>query len=409
MSKNLLLQALRNNAKTGDMFTTNATFTAYKTGFPALDYAMGFNVNVYDDSGNVKTTYPSIGITCGSIVTIVGKTHVGKTTLATQLASSIVRPFDNGFVLHFDLEGGTNMTRISTLSRFTPQELKDGKYIVRQLGVSIEEIKKTIAELYRTKTANPDDYKYDTGEVDEFGEKVYAYVPTVIIIDSVASMTSYINENTKDGQAEMDTISSQTDSSRFAGLMTRFLKEIMQMLKAANIILILINHIKDKISMGVPQPAEMRGLKQNETLPAGKALQYYTNTMIRLTSIGSEHYDVENNGFDGFGVAATFIKNRSNSDGVSVPLVFDKVHGYDSIRSSVNYAKQIGLLGGNINGYYFGDRKDMKFPGRTIHEAFNQNKELYKVMYDTIIPVLHSKLSTVSPEEILVDDEELNY
>ena len=54
MSKNLLLQALRNNAKTGDMFTTNATFTAYKTGFPALDYAMGFNVNVYDDSGQGK-------------------------------------------------------------------------------------------------------------------------------------------------------------------------------------------------------------------------------------------------------------------------------------------------------------------------------------------------------------------
>ena len=170
MSKNLLLQALRNNAKTGDMFTTNANFTEYKTGLTELDYAMGFNVNVYDENGKVKNTYPSIGITCGSIVTIVGKTHVGKTTLATQLASSIVRPFDNGFVLHFDLEGGTNMTRISTLSRFTPQELKDGKYIVRQLGVSIEEIKKTIAELYRTKTCDPEQYKYDTGEVDEFGE-----------------------------------------------------------------------------------------------------------------------------------------------------------------------------------------------------------------------------------------------
>ena len=409
MGKNILLEALRSNAKIGNMFTTNSTFTAYRTGFPALDYSMGFNVNVFDADGNVKEVYPSIGVTCGSIVTIIGKTHVGKTTFATQIGSSIVRPFDNGFVIHFDLEGGTNMTRISALSRFTPEELRNGKYIVRQLGVSIEEIKKTIAELYRTKTANPDQFKYDTGEVDEFGDKVYVYVPTVIIIDSVASMSSFINENTKDGQAEMDSISSQTDSSRFAGLMTRFLKEIMQMLKAANIILIMINHIKDKISLGVPQPAEMRGLKQNETLPAGKALQYYTNTMIRLTSIGSEKYEVATNGFDGFGVSAYFVKNRSNTDGVSVPLVFDKVHGYDSIRSSINYAKEIGMLGGNINGYYFGDRKDLKFPGRNVHEAFTQNKELYRVMYDTIIPALKAKLSTVSPSEIIVDKEELDY
>ena len=85
------------------------------------------------------------------------------------------------------------------------------------------------------------------------------------------------------------------------------------------------------------------------------------------------------------------------------------MHGYDSIRSSINYAKEIGMLGGNINGYYFGDRKDLKFPGRNVHEAFTQNKELYRVMYDTIIPALKAKLSTVSPSEIIVDKEELDY
>ena len=37
MGKNILLEALRSNAKIGNMFTTNSTFTAYRTGFPALD------------------------------------------------------------------------------------------------------------------------------------------------------------------------------------------------------------------------------------------------------------------------------------------------------------------------------------------------------------------------------------
>ena len=45
--KNYLLEALRANDKTGYLFETNSTFVAYKTGFPVLDYSMGFLVNVF--------------------------------------------------------------------------------------------------------------------------------------------------------------------------------------------------------------------------------------------------------------------------------------------------------------------------------------------------------------------------
>lgn len=405
---NILLEALRANDKTGHLFETNSTFVAYKTGFPVLDYAMGFTVNVFNKEGKLEKQYPAIGISIGSIVTVIGTSHVGKSTVVTQIAANIVRPFKTSYVLHYDLEYGNNMTRISNITKFTPNELED-KYIFRQAGSSIEEIKLSIAKIYSEKTNNPDLYMYDTGLVDEFGKPIRAYEPTCIIIDSVPSMTTYINENTKDGQKALEEISTQTDKMRLTAEIGRFLVESMQMMKSANIIMFLINHIKEKPGMGMPQAPELRYLRQNETLPAGKALQYYSSTMIRLTGIGAEKYTTEEHGFDGFGVTAQFIKNRSNVNGTIVPLVFDKERGYDSIRSSVMFAKDVGLLGGNKNGYYFINNKDMKFKFNNIHREFNENRELYKVMYGHIVPVLENYLSSVKPEEMSVNDEEMDY
>lgn len=409
MSKNLLIDALQSDSKTGYLFHTSSTYSAYKTGFPILDYAMGFNVNVFNKEGKLDYTYPALGITAGSIVTIIGKTHVGKTTLAIQIASNIVRPYPNGTVMHFDLEGGTNLTRISTISRFTPNEMEDGKYILKQTGVSMEEIKVTLSKIYMHKTSNPDIFKHDTGKVDELGNPIMAYEPTCIIIDSVASLTNYINENTKDGVKTLEEISTQTDRMRLTGEIGRFLLESLQMCKAANIILLLINHVKDKPPMGTPQAPEIRGLKQNETMPAGKALQYYTNTLIRLTSIGAEKYVMEEHGFNGFGVQASFIKNRSNVDGSTVHLVYDKQAGYDSVRSSVMYAKDEGVLGGNKNGYYFLDDKDTKFKFIDIHEEFKNNRSLYKIMYKHIVPILEKCLTTINVDEYSIPEEEFDY
>lgn len=408
MSSNPLLDALRANDKTGYLFETNSTFVAYKTGFPALDYKMGFNVNVFGPDGKLDEVYPAIGITTGSIVTIIGNTHTGKTSLAIAIASNIVRNFKSGTVIHYDLEGGTNMTRISTLSKFSPSQLED-KYILRQSGASIEEIKLSIAKLYKEKVENKDLYMYDTGKLDEFGKPIRTYEPTCIIIDSVPSLSTYINENTKDGQKTLEEVTSQTDRMRITAEIGRFLTGSMQMMKSTNIILFMINHIKVKPSMGVPQAPEIRGMKQDETMPAGKALQYYSNTMIRLTSIGSEKYTVEEHGFNGFGVNALFIKNRSNVDGAIVPLVFDKGRGYDSLLSSIMLAKELGVLGGNRNGYYFINNKDMKFRFDSARDEFAANRELYKIMYAHITPILEQSLSSYKPEELVVCSEEMDY
>ena len=72
-------------------------------------------------------------------------------------------------------------------------------------------------------------------------------------------------------------------------------------------------------------------------------------------------------------------------------------------------AKSYDKLGGNKNGYYFIDNKENKFRFDNIKEEFRNNKELYKIMFDTIIPELEKNLSSIKPEEIYVDEEEMNY
>ena len=114
-------------------------------------------------------------------------------------------------------------------------------------------------------------------------------------------------------------------------------------------------------------------------------------------------------GFDGFGDKLLIVKSRTNQAGQVVNLVYDKVKGMDSLRSSVEFAKSLGYLNGNKNAYYLGDNKDIKFTKKNMHEDFKENTDLYKTLYGYIVPELESRLSTITPEEMEVVDEELNY
>ena len=64
----------------------------------------------------------------------------------------------------------------------------------------------------------------------------------------------------------------------------------------------------------------------------------------------------------------------------------------DSLRSSVSFAKDMGFIGGNRNGYYINGDKENKFTLRNMHEEFKLNRDLYKSLYGAIIPVLETRL-----------------
>lgn len=410
MAKLFLIDALRKNNPKSNLFNSDSYVVSYKTGFPTLDYFLGYRVSVYNENNEIIDTYPSIGIEDGCFVTLIGKPSTGKTTVGVQIAANIVRDFENGSVLHFDLEQAQNYSRIITLTRFKMTDIRDGKYILKQNRQSIDEIKSAIVQIWKEKISHPEEYMYHSGKKNEFNEDIKLFQPTVVIIDSIPMLSVRLNENDKKEMAKLEDLSSQTDQMRQAGEISRFYRDIAPLCKEANIIVISINQIKDKPQVGIVHtPSDIFYLGQNESLPGGRAPQFLANYLIKIVAIGSEKYTKTDDGFDGYGSNFQIIKSRTNQAGQIVPMVYDKMKGFDSLRTSLQFAKEHGIITGNKNGMYFLGDKDNKWIPANVHEDFKDNRDLYKTLYDSIVPLLEEKLSAVSPEELNIPDEEFNY
>lgn len=256
---NPLLNRLRSKDKKG-LFKSSQTAVSYKTGFLPFDYRNGYAVEVRDMDENLIETYNSLGIVGGTFVTIVGKSATAKTTFAIQMASAIVRQFESGVVHHFDLEQALNYTRIKNVTGWSQQELRD-KYLLKQEDNYINDIFDVIIEYATAKEECPDEFKYDSGLKDEFGDPIRLYVPTVVIIDSIPTLAS------KDkGKMELE---GSTYANRAAKDIAQLYKRLMPIIKKYNIIVIAINHINTKIEinpMMKTQPQVMY-MKMDESLP----------------------------------------------------------------------------------------------------------------------------------------------
>ncbi len=131
--------------------------------------------------------------------------------------------------------------------------------------------------------------------------------------------------------------------------------------------------------------------------------------MLKFIAVGSAKYELEDDGFDGFGVKVMIIKSRGNQAGRFVNLIYDKVRGIDPIRSSIAFAKELGLTGGNKNSFYFNSHKEEKFSLKNVNQEFRERRHLFKIMFDNIRPVLESKLSMLTPDELEPVDEAMDY
>ena len=103
--KNLLIDELRSEQdKKEDLFSINSAIDTYKTGIAPLDYALGYIVKVYNQDNTVEEEYNALGISGGCNIMWIGKSSTAKTSSALLIAANIVRPYQNGTIIHFDLE-----------------------------------------------------------------------------------------------------------------------------------------------------------------------------------------------------------------------------------------------------------------------------------------------------------------
>ena len=371
---------------------------AYPTGFLTFDYMNGTVVHVKSD--DMQFTYNSVGIVDGSMVTVIGRSSSGKTTWAVQTAGNIVRPFKSSCIWMDSVEGGIVDVRAQQLLRIYGEDFKS-KFISRNTGVSAENFYERVKALYDLKMECADEITYDTGALTTTGEKIYKMEPSVYILDSLAMLTP-------EKYTEEDELSGQMSVTATAKLNTMIFKKIIPMLKSANIILFVINHITEQVDLTPFSHAQgqLSYLKPGERLGGGRAVIYVTNLLVRLDDHSKLKAD-EGLGIDGTLVDFTLLKSRTAATGQKTTLVFNYKTGFDPELSLFYFLKTRKAINGAGVGMYFGDRNDLKFSQKQFKNKLRENPEFKKVFIDTVLQELQQTIYDPGCQEVTEDTFDL--
>lgn len=375
-----MLERLRAKDKKG-IFTASQTSISYPTGFLPFDYKNGYTVDVMNDDEQVLETYASTGLRGGTFITVIGKTGTAKTTFIIQAAFSMVRNFDNAFIVYYDLEQVLSYTRVKKITGASQVELKE-RFILKQNQNYIEDIFDSIVAIAKEKEENKKDYTYDTGLKDEFGDPIKTFVPTVVVLDSIPTLSSKDTSDAMEGS---------TLGNRNAKIIAQFYKRLMPIIKQYNITVMAINHINAKIEINPfakSQPQVMY-LKMDESVPGGNAPLYYANNLIKFVS--STKFTKDKDGFDGFLLRMDLLKSRTNKAGQSAELIYTQEYGFDPMRTLYHLAESNGLIEGRNPYRYVKGFPEIKFDSRDFAKAI-KNDNLKNALLSSTQSVLRGYL-----------------
>lgn len=370
---------------TKGQYTSNTGTITYSTGFQNLDYLNAYWVHVNGNNKNYK--YLLKGIPDGKTIEIIGRSHTGKTSLAIQIAANIIRPFKNSNIFHWDCEGGTNDMRYEILTGFNGEELKEKyRYKDASNGVTLESFYTEFKTIHDIKLENKEEYSYDTGYDNIYGERIYKLIPTVGILDSIPQL---LPENV----LQDDNLGSNMLGATTAKRMSDLLKRVVNMGMEANIILISINHIMDDVQTGVfAKKPKISGLKMGEKIPGGTINGYLANTLIRVDD-GPKLKADEAFGIDGFIGSFQTIKSRSNGSLKTTPAVFNKDYGWSNVLSLLQLLKINDKIHGAGSYQYIGNLDSIKFSQKTFIEKLSKYPQLQIALAQEAFPILESYVS----------------
>lgn len=352
---------------------------AYATGFLAFDFLNGTVIHVKTPEKKFK--YNSIGIVDGSITMVIGRSGCGKTTWLVQTAGNIMRRFPKACTWHDDIEGGIVEARRERLTHLFGQDLKD-RYISRNAGVNTENIYERIKIIHDLKLENREEYEYDTGLFTSRGEKIYKLQPSIYILDSLAMLTP-------DKYTDEDELSGQMSTTAAAKANAQLFRRVVPLLKSANIMLFVVNHITQSIDINpmMKKKAKLSYLKQDESLPGGNTPIYLSNLLIRFDD-NTKLKDTEGLGIAGNIVDLTLLKSRTSNVGKSIPLIFDHKRGFDAELSLLQLLKDMKMINGAGAYLYFKDRSDMKFSQKQFKDKLVENEDFRKVFMEVSLEAL---------------------
>lgn len=314
------------------------------TGFDVIDYLNG-NVTTTNDG---KKKY-NVGIDAGKIVTIIGKTGVGKSTLALQIASNIIRKYDQSSLFVLDFEQSNSKDRIRSITGMSEEEF-DQKVSIKKIAISTETVLEMASQIKKLKLEHKDELLTPNKEgiLDEKGKPKKILPPTVIFVDSIAMMMPR-------EAVQAEEMTGQMSATQMAKANTQLFKRLVQVCMEGNIVMIFINHITQKVETGpTPTAAAINYLKQNESLPGGNAPMYLTNTLIKVVASSKLEED-KTYKIKGFEAKVELIKSRTAPAGRSMTMIFNQAEGFDGDLSLLEYIKANGMLkGAGVSNYIEG-------------------------------------------------------
>lgn len=394
LSLSELYRKAMNKGKDIDKLDTEAQpDVAYPTGFLTFDYLNGNVIHVKNDHMDFK--YDSVGVIDGSMVYAIGRSGCGKTTLLFQMAGNIIRPYESSCIYYDNAEGGITDTRKRQLLKFHGDEISK-RLIERNTGITAESVYERVKVIHDLKMENKDSFTYDTGKYDYDGNKIYKFEPTIYLLDSLAMLTP-------EKYTEEEELSGQMSVTAAAKVNTTVFKRIVPMLKSANIIFMVVNHITESVDINpyAKQQGQLSYLKPNERLGGGRAAIYVANLLIRLDD-HSKMKDSEGLGINGSLVDVTLLKSRTAAAGSSITLVFDYANGFDPDLSLYYFLKQQKLVNGAGAFLYFGERSDLKFAQKNFKSKLRTDPEFRQVVMEIAIPALRE---LINDAERVHDDE----
>jgi RecA/RadA recombinase len=373
------------------------TAFAFKTGLDILDYKNGKMVTVKGGK-----PYLSVGVDEGTYIMIVGRSGGGKTALALQMGASIVGPYENGEIYHDDIEAATDATRVKALTGWTDEQMEE-KYVHRNVGVTAEAFYNNIRKIYDLKLEMKDQLTIKTDKLDSKGNPIEVLEPTVYILDSLAVLVP-------EKFAEEEELSGSMSQTAVAKANSQIFQRIVPLLKKANIILLVINHVNQKIDINpmMKSKAQVNYLKQDESIPGGNKPIYLANNIFKVDP-GSKLTEDKEYGIQGFVNTITIVKSRSNRAGQTMDVIYDQNRGYDNIYSNYHFLKSEKLIGGAGRSFYVQGAEDVKFSQKDFKTKLKASKELRKAFLKAVGGALKQFIYIPTAEEVEggADEEEV--
>lgn len=391
----------------------------YPTGFMYTDYGTGSYLTVHDDNERALYQYHNIGFCQGSVNTIIAKSQGGKTTLTIAMAAAIIEPYINQFIqlktfwdlqrhhapkkgFDFDMEGYPFIEILDTektlpvdyvkkITQYTNSLVK--KHIVINPITTDRDLMVALDKHVKFKAAHMK--RIPMPILDMFGNPIYEYPPTVMIVDSSSQLLLEDCDDpsmAKKGEGILDIYNSATQNTagaRRAKIITALYSQIVNYAKKYNVIIFMINHINKMLPVNGIPVKQYRGLKAGETIGGGEKAIYLTATILRLDVIKSIGYESSTSlnlgdGVKGFVAKATWIKSKSNSKSNSSLLCYTDKAGYDPLLSNLYQGHENGDLLKSGNYHYISGYEKYRFTLKNYQDVFGEHPELFMAYYDEL-------------------------